>query len=188
VPFADDLRDLPAQTASTIGGKEGGQKEESSSLVDDDNDNDDDEGDGAKKEDEQEEEEGPAPQPAVGGETAAAALQLAEESVTLSREKVRSVCNPVLQKQYHMLQALALDQSVEDSEWSEEHDDELRPSPAGWAPQGQLLRRFVRTSKRYFIVVVVVVVVVMFKVLLLLLLLLPFPAWRDVSLCVGMHE
>ena len=105
-----------------------------------------------------------------------------------SHRRSRLDGHPVLQKQYHMLQALALDQSVEDSEWSEEHDDELRPSPAGWAPQGQLLRRFVRTSKRYFIVVVVVVVVVMFKVLLLLLLLLLFPAWRDVSLCVGMHE
>lgn len=118
LPFADDLRDLPLVTATTT------NLSDANAI----------EGNGSKKRESTSEEVIGVKDTMFGGDLGVWASKLARESVTLSRAKVRHICNPSLQKQYHVLQALALDQSVEDSEWSEEYDDELRPSQEHWKP------------------------------------------------------
>jgi len=67
----------------------------------------------------------------------AACELVGEPSVTLTRAQVQGIHNPCLQKQYHMLQALALDEDAEEEEgsWSESRDDDCRPDPALWRRQ-----------------------------------------------------
>jgi len=113
LPFADDLRDLPRPPASVMWCKpEPG----------DDSDGGGGGGGGAGL------------PPAL----VAAATSLAGGSVTLDRGKLTSIHNPVLQKQYAMLQALALDEDTGSGgggggSWSEARDDDLPPDAGLWA-------------------------------------------------------